>query len=789
VTELDLSGRNLIAIVGPTGSGKSSILDAMSYALYGKTARVKAGISRLVSSRAEAAHVRLTFSVDDRKWQVSRSLTRKGTGQHMLEDLDSGEKTVGAKEVTGRIEELLGLDFEAFTASVLLAQGQFSRFLEAATTERMKILKGVFRYDQIDQLRVAAKQHIAEIKLQLAEIEGERKNFPEDARAELKTARRQEKEWGARADELEKSLPKEKELRTAFDKAESEVAAIEQQAARALDALERIPPADEFESMADEEGTIESRWRDAETKSAQAADELDKARGELEGLEARLGAEIELRDALGAAKRLEEAAAEFARLEQEKTTLQEEVAARDEEVAAAQKEEEVAANALDDARAEQKRIEQAHAAHALRAHIAPGEPCPVCEQDVITVPKGKAPAALGSVAKKVTSAESALDDARKSVAAADKELDRIKTLVKVATKGLAKEEKRFTELDRVLKKTLGNVKDPVAEIDERLNQLGKAKKSVESAASLVEKVRKDLDAAGGARQAFAVKRQRLAATLVEIAARFDLGSPDIDSPADKLASHAEDARGAIEKVVVEARDSLEKARGARGASEKELSDLYAYLDLESDQTIAQALADARSSARIATKTAADLEGVIERAKELSEIEGKLGDRLQIYSQLADDMRNERFINFLLEDRRMLLSEIGSERLREMTGRYRFDDKGEFNVVDELDADKVREVNTLSGGETFLASLALALALAEAVARHGGRLQCFFIDEGFGSLDPESLDLALDGIEKIVGPDRLIGLVSHVAELGRRVEDKIVLDKSPEGTTIVVSGAA
>ncbi|MDQ3987547.1 MAG: hypothetical protein M3280_13750, partial [Actinomycetota bacterium] len=74
-------------------------------------------------------------------------------------------------------------------------------------------------------------------------------------------------------------------------------------------------------------------------------------------------------------------------------------------------------------------------------------------------------------------------------------------------------------------------------------------------------------------------------------------------------------------------------------------------------------------------------------------------------------------------------------------------------------------------------------------RHGGRLQCFFIDEGFGSLDPESLDLALDGIERIVGPDRLIGVVSHVAELGRRVEDKIVLDKSPEGTTIVVSGAA
>ncbi|MEO8322894.1 MAG: hypothetical protein ABI571_02015, partial [Actinomycetota bacterium] len=78
--------------------------------------------------------------------------------------------------------------------------------------------------------------------------------------------------------------------------------------------------------------------------------------------------------------------------------------------------------------------------------------------------------------------------------------------------------------------------------------------------------------------------------------------------------------------------------------------------------------------------------------------------------------------------------------------------------------------------------------AEAVARHGGRLQCFFLDEGFGSLDPEALGHALDGIEKIVTPERLIGLVSHVAELAERIEDKIVLERSPEGMTLISSDA-
>jgi exonuclease SbcC len=161
----------------------------------------------------------------------------------------------------------------------------------------------------------------------------------------------------------------------------------------------------------------------------------------------------------------------------------------------------------------------------------------------------------------------------------------------------------------------------------------------------------------------------------------------------------------------------------------------------------------------------------------------------LFLQLKDDLTEKNFINFLLEDRRRLLSELGSVQLHDLTGRYRFDDAGEFNIVDELDADKVRDVGTLSGGEMFLASLALALGLAEAVAQEGGRLQCFFLDEGFGALDPESLDLALDGIERIVHPDRLIGLVSHVAGLAARVEDKIELEKGADGMTLVKDGAS
>ena len=108
------------------------------------------------------------------------------------------------------------------------------------------------------------------------------------------------------------------------------------------------------------------------------------------------------------------------------------------------------------------------------------------------------------------------------------------------------------------------------------------------------------------------------------------------------------------------------------------------------------------------------------------------------------------------------------------------------------ADSVRRADSLSGGETFLASLALALALAEMVGRRGGRLDAFFMDEGFGTLDPEHVDLAMDGVESLVAhrAQRLVVVVSHVPELRERIEDLIVLDKDPvTGDSIVAGGKA
>ena len=160
-------------------------------------------------------------------------------------------------------------------------------------------------------------------------------------------------------------------------------------------------------------------------------------------------------------------------------------------------------------------------------------------------------------------------------------------------------------------------------------------------------------------------------------------------------------------------------------------------------------------------------------------------------RLVRDLTDSRFVRFLLDEERAVLAGLGSEHFQRLSsGRYRFTEDGKFDIVDLNSADAIRRADSLSGGETFLASLALALGLAEMVGRRGGRLDAFFLDEGFGTLDPEHLDLAMEGVESLVADraQRLVVVVSHVSELRQRIEDLIVLDKDPlTGDSIVAHG--
>ncbi len=159
--------------------------------------------------------------------------------------------------------------------------------------------------------------------------------------------------------------------------------------------------------------------------------------------------------------------------------------------------------------------------------------------------------------------------------------------------------------------------------------------------------------------------------------------------------------------------------------------------------------------------------------------------------LALHLNANHFEKWLLDEAMTALADGATDLLRTLSGdqySLRVDAKnGSFVVVDHRNADEVRSARTLSGGETFLASLALALALADRIAmlaaRGSARLESIFLDEGFGSLDPDTLDVVASAIEELGATGRLVGVVSHVAELAERLPVRYEVRRAGNASTV------
>lgn len=125
-------------------------------------------------------------------------------------------------------------------------------------------------------------------------------------------------------------------------------------------------------------------------------------------------------------------------------------------------------------------------------------------------------------------------------------------------------------------------------------------------------------------------------------------------------------------------------------------------------------------------------------------------------------------------------------LREGSTDYRLKSGLDLDVIDHHTNSR-REVSTLSGGESFKAALSLALGMSDVIQIHAGGIEIdmLFVDEGFGSLDAESLDQAITVLNELTGYDRIIGIISHVGELKQRIDKKIIVHKEMNGSTVEI----
>ncbi|MGY1748085.1 AAA family ATPase [Modestobacter sp. SYSU DS0511] len=308
----------------------------------------------------------------------------------------------------------------------------------------------------------------------------------------------------------------------------------------------------------------------------------------------------------------------------------------------------------------------------------------------------------------------------------------------------------------------------------------------------------DAEAAELRARTAAASTQRLAAERVAQA-----GFPDLLAAAGALLDRGRAA--ALERRIAEHDQQWSVATAV--LAEPELADLPPRADLAALTGACQGATSARESA-VADLAAARgcLSSLTDLAAELTAVEVELDERRALADQVAGlaDLVNGRGANtlrmrlqsFVLAARLEQVAEVASRRLADMSaGRYRFlhsDALGRhgargglgLDVLDEYTGAR-RPTKTLSGGESFMASLALALGLADVVTAESGGVQIdtLFVDEGFGTLDPRALDAVMTVLDELRRGGRTVGVISHVEELRTRIPSRLEVVAGREGSRL------
>jgi exonuclease SbcC len=252
---------------------------------------------------------------------------------------------------------------------------------------------------------------------------------------------------------------------------------------------------------------------------------------------------------------------------------------------------------------------------------------------------------------------------------------------------------------------------------------------------------------------------RAATLTLDSQQRLDTSIRDYESETHQIETRISELENTLGGRLVTEQDHRDAETTARGAAQRHHAAL-------------EALAGSRQAVE-------RLERQLERAVALRTEVADLETRAGLIEQLARDLKNDGFQRYLLEEAFQGLVAGASVRMKEWTNRYTLEwDDGAFYALDHDNGGERRRAETLSGGETFLASLSLALQLSEEILRTAGAVQIdsLFIDEGFGTLDVESLEIVTDAIESLRTGGRMVGIITHIRELTERLPGCIEIEK-------------
>ena len=179
----------------------------------------------------------------------------------------------------------------------------------------------------------------------------------------------------------------------------------------------------------------------------------------------------------------------------------------------------------------------------------------------------------------------------------------------------------------------------------------------------------------------------------------------------------------------------------------------------------------------------ELKNKLEKLQQLQEKKSKIDHQYSLLEELENLFRGKKFVEFIARTRLDYIAKEASRQLKEITrGRYALElnSEGEFVIRDDFNGGIRRPPHTLSGGEIFLTSLSLALALSSNIQLGKSSLEFFFLDEGFGTLDVESLDLVMGSLERLHSSQMSIGVISHVEEIKQRMPRRLIVKPAVPG---------
>ena len=892
---LDKLGANgLYLITGDTGAGKTTIFDAITFALYGEASGDNREPSMFRSKYAKPetpTEVELTFTYAGKCYTVKRNpeydrpkargegfTTQKADAELRLPD---GRVIPKQRDVDQAIREIMGINRSQFMQISMIAQGDFLKLLLATTDERKAIFRQIFKTQLFQSLQDKLKRDAGTLNDQCASARESLKQFISGIEADeldvlsidVTKAKSGELPVSDVMVLLQKLIEQDTTKETTLDKRNDEISdnlekingilgKIEAQE-KARDAIKQnnVDLEQEVKRCTDLKEKLDMQ-KAKQPEADQAADEKSRLEAELDRYDAldKLQRDIEAsREDLNAketsqseqSKKFEEGGKSLNVLKEELKTLadagekKQELSARKKQKDTRKKDVEGLLTSLaglarerDSLKALQAKYSEASdASHIATADyeaknkayldeqagiiaetLEDGQPCPVCGS--LSHPH---------CAEKSSDAptEAQLKESKRN-AEAKQQAAQQKSEQCAATKGRIETQERgiqdkLTALDLAsevdgakpaLNTELGKLEAEIADLEESISAEDKRIARKTELEKSIPQEEKALDELKAALNDISTEIAGLKASIQEMEKQQqkDEGSLRFDSKQKAEARISE-----LETTIRELKEQIKAAEDAFNASDKKVGEIKNAIKALEDQLAERIEFDkdagvqkrdelSEERANITQKTKSVSSRLSANRNALKNIEGKAADLDLLEKRYAwvkalsntangnisgkEKIMLETYIQMTFFDRiiarantRFMIMSGGQYELkRRKTAENNKSQSGlDLDVIDHYNGTE-RSVKTLSGGESFKASLSLALGLSDEIQSSAGgvRLDTMFVDEGFGSLDEESLDQAMKALSSLADGNRLVGIISHVADLKNRIDKQIIVTKSQSG---------